>query len=385
MVSSDSSLRAHILAYIESASARDPDDEGLDVALQCLRESFGQTALPTVPETSLLAVFEAGHAALSKDAMQPSDRGFERFVSTLSDRGYFAGCEPGSPAYESRLAAAQSRFAERFPAGPADAPAGPAGAPVGGDAAGASAAVSSSHLGRTCASVQDLLTSSHFSTALDELTKTIHAVEADVADPSRELDDAGSTERLVELLALRSLACLGTKQLEAAMSDADGCVALASGSQAQAIALASRGVCLEASGELSAASGSYTKALSMAGGDRTRFFHVLSACRPSLLVAARGAPASSPPTLPPPQQSGSDARGQEPAQGSGAAESSTDSSALTLRPEHVLGMMPQNQPLDMTFMNAFFTNPDVLATAERVADSFLEGDLTLSYSCPHLT
>jgi hypothetical protein len=367
MVSSDSSLRAHILAYIESASARDPDDEGLDVALQCLRESFGKTALPAVPETSLLAVFEAGRAALAQGSAPPSDRGFERFVSTLSQRGYFAGCVPGSAEYNSRLASAQSRFAARFPPGPAGAQ---AGAPADAGVAGASAAPRSSPDGHTGASVHDLLISSQFPRALDEVTKEIERVERDVADAECELVDAGSAEPLVELLALRSLACLGMGQLDAATSDADACVALASGPRAQSIALTSRGICVEARGELSEASSSYTQALSVAGAPSARFFQVLSACRPALLLAARAAPAYVSP-------SGSEASGQQP--GSAAVGSSTGNSALTLRPVHALGM-PTSQPLDMSFMNAFLTNPDVLATAERVADSFLEGECLTSPS-----
>ena len=63
------SLRTHILAYLSSVSEKDPEDESLEVALQCLRESFERscpTPLASPEPTALLAIFNARWPFLEK-------------------------------------------------------------------------------------------------------------------------------------------------------------------------------------------------------------------------------------------------------------------------------------------------------------------------------
>ena len=117
----EAALHEHILAYLASASERHPENESLEVALQCLREAYATTTVDsgaTLQQTAtasapgLLQIFEAGVAARaaqsspSRDAAQAPD--FQSFVDNLSRRGFFEGIERGGSEYEDRMRTARA-------------------------------------------------------------------------------------------------------------------------------------------------------------------------------------------------------------------------------------------------------------------------------------
>ena len=181
------SLRAHILSYLASVSASDPEDESLEVAIQCLRESFERSSgsLPEVPPTALVDIFEAGVAATKGvPAAAPAttaDMGFQRFVENLRGRGYFKGVEPGSAEYEKRLQSARARFDARFARSSTSGEAQPAATPAS----------------TVATAVGTLLSQGEYDRAAEEAAAAIDG-------------EGVEEEELADLLGLRALALVAT-------------------------------------------------------------------------------------------------------------------------------------------------------------------------------
>ena len=125
-LSTHRAVLASILAYLSSlkqsplASSLLVSVDSLDAALDCLSEATAlpppaaadsAQSLPLAP--SLVAIYQAGVAALSPSAAAPSSQ-FSQFVGLLTARGFFAGCEAGSAAYADRLAAAQQKYDDKY-------------------------------------------------------------------------------------------------------------------------------------------------------------------------------------------------------------------------------------------------------------------------------
>lgn len=87
------------------------DADALDVACQTLACAFDFNE----NEAVLFQNFDLLAAVRDtvKAAPTASSPSFDEYVSVLNSKGFFEGAVPGSPEYESRLASAKSRFAER--------------------------------------------------------------------------------------------------------------------------------------------------------------------------------------------------------------------------------------------------------------------------------
>lgn len=136
----ESRLQCAIVDYLELLSRRH-GDEGLEVAVSCVRESFGLVGRP-VPLAegegdSLLQAFSAGvsqaeavpfHESPSRESvgmhieaveapheLEPAPRrdgpSFEMFADDLEARGYFSGADGAE--YERRARVARSRYLAR--------------------------------------------------------------------------------------------------------------------------------------------------------------------------------------------------------------------------------------------------------------------------------
>jgi hypothetical protein len=213
MEEADAALLAAILCHLEDLSARS-QDESLDVAVQCLRESSVGGAVQAEPTSKLREVYQTGIAALSQKSATPkSQPSFERFLESLARRGYFQGAPEGSPEYSTRLQAARSKFATRFgvdlhplmSASSADggvlAGAAPSAVQNGGQVARPSAVASESDAYALAKPAQNLLESGDFRGVIKEVSRVV-----DEADCGAEVE----ATCLAELLGTRSLAYIHT-------------------------------------------------------------------------------------------------------------------------------------------------------------------------------
>ena len=379
-------LRAQILVYLESLAAADSQDESLDVAVQCLRESFRAPPQPAAAVRAggpgLLEAYSAGVAALSADAAPAptaSEPSLERFVASLEQRGYFAGTTVGSAEHAARLTSAKQRFAARF-AAPKRVVGDGDDAPAGGSAAATTTCTptttpSPSERPAAAAAtpaeaVAGALARGAHDDAIAQASRVIDAADAG--------DDADGAE-LAELLGLRALALVhrggdvdGAART-AAVADAETAVALAD-APAAPMARARLGLTLESAGLMGRACEAYADALAGALDADAR--------RASLLAHARAtfAPARPPIEWPPRMASGqfagggraNDAPGASGASGGSSAHAATDGAASPFAipstsadgersvPTTVLAA-PAAPVVDFSQLASFLTDPSVSA------------------------
>ena len=139
-LSSHQALLSSILSYLSSlkqsplASTLLVSVDSLDAALECLIEATGlpSPATPAPPVSAgvgavprLVDVYQAGLSALASSSVSStpstsSSSHFAQFVDLLSARGFFAGVESGSPAYEERLKAAKQKYDDKYEAASTD-------------------------------------------------------------------------------------------------------------------------------------------------------------------------------------------------------------------------------------------------------------------------
>jgi tetratricopeptide (TPR) repeat protein len=103
-------LQFSILQYLGSLKGRNFDDEGLEVAIQCISEALSLDVVPplAVPlPWSLEETFEAGYSVLH-------DQRFSSFLAMLQGKAYFAGLTEGTSAYKERLGAARAKYDEKY-------------------------------------------------------------------------------------------------------------------------------------------------------------------------------------------------------------------------------------------------------------------------------
>lgn len=404
-------LHASVLQYLDTLVASNPDDEELGVALQCLRESFGDAAASadgaatSIPP--LLETFAAGVAAAPTQPKSPAstsavqtidtayapstpsaapDAAFDRFVAGLEERGYFAGSTKSE--YETRLEEARVQFTARFgtnrslpstcavEAGTEQlVPALQSGVTNTGAASKFMGSTPSDAEFRAAAA---LLASGDYANTLAQTTQAIDD------GASRSTGDA-SNDRLVALLGLRTLALISTEQYEAALTDAERAAVLATHPAVLSGARAHLAVALEGVGRAAEACDHYAHAFqalctvnASVASARTEPCALLLSVR-ERLVRARAtsgseascgvmgmSTAAAAPTTNAPSSAATAA----------AAETSCSSrSTLALRPSAASASAgpPTTGGFDMSMMSAFLSDPEVLATASRVADSFLEG------------
>ena len=388
---SEHQLRASILHYLESAAAASPDDEGYQVAVQLLRESFAvDDTENAAPPPLLLETFTAGLASASAPPQPPPTPampagGFERFVDELTKKGYFAGTMPSDGEYERRIETARTQFAGRFGDGGT---ASKAGAAVDAKyvAPLASAKGAAPLASAETAATPDAPAAPAADDAVLQMARALLAEgqhDRAIAEVARAVDaaDGSDSNGLADLLGVRAIAFVATGQYDGALADAETATALASERDAQARAHGCLALALEGVGRWSQACQAYaraaaTQALPGAGPvDLTEPNALLLATR-ERLVRARGSGAAAP-GVPGSAAAAAASRAAAASSGtaaSGAASSSGPTSALTLVPaggSTALGT-PQGG-FDMNMMSSFLSDPDVLATANRVADQFLEG------------
>mmetsp|Transcript_23876 Transcript_23876/g.29265 ORF Transcript_23876/g.29265 Transcript_23876/m.29265 type:complete len:390 (+) Transcript_23876:261-1430(+) len=126
-----------ILKHIQDSEARGSlstdEKDGLQVALECLSNSFGigvndeKFSL----QVSLLDIFRAGCETLCPDAMKAESEiehektartkdsfedseHFNKFLKSVTDRGYFSSFTPGTPEYEQRYEKVLAKYKQRF-------------------------------------------------------------------------------------------------------------------------------------------------------------------------------------------------------------------------------------------------------------------------------
>ena len=340
---SDAALRSHILAYLEGLSVRDSADESLEIAVQCLRESFAlaETGAPPLP-TALADVFSVGVAASATTApalarrpmmtpqqvqsapsMTAPEGGFAKFVENLSARGYFASVQEGSPEYAARLRNACEKFDERFSVvQPGTA------APASSAIAEPSASAMTLKHRAAAVSVRQLLAAGDCAAAAAAATAIIDQAEED--------SEAGGG--LAEIFGFRALSLLGTGERNSALADAEMASTLASNAVERADAQAQLAVCFEALGRHPEACVAYMRALAtdesgLEAADAPRA--LLRAARRRLITAGSGG------------SGGSALAVRVPAGGTAAAGTPIAS-------------------FDVNMMSAFLSDPSVLATASQV-------------------
>ena len=141
-LSSHQTLLSSILSYLSAlkqspyASSLLVSIDSLDAAVDCLSEATGlprPAATLDTAQPSLDAIYEAGVAQLrtaeqsnsasaaatttsssSSSHDSSSAAPFSQFVSLLTDRGFFAGLQPGSAQYSDRMKAARQKYDDKY-------------------------------------------------------------------------------------------------------------------------------------------------------------------------------------------------------------------------------------------------------------------------------
>mmetsp|Transcript_10232 Transcript_10232/g.16762 ORF Transcript_10232/g.16762 Transcript_10232/m.16762 type:complete len:466 (-) Transcript_10232:257-1654(-) len=130
-----SDLHLAILEYLRDL-VEDPteavDNESIEVAVQCLSETFGidvsNPALSSGGSYDLLAIFTAGKKALAGSGASgdvESTDAYKKFMENLKAKGFFQGLTEGTPAFEDRYRTAKNKYMERFGDKSASSPKGP--------------------------------------------------------------------------------------------------------------------------------------------------------------------------------------------------------------------------------------------------------------------
>jgi len=116
-------------AILEYLTKLRESSEGIDVAIQCLSEAFGldfnsnddEKQYSYRPHT-LESLFAAGVSSLKaktiaekNDEIKANPR-FEPFLTKVSEKGYFTGCEEGSEEYNSRMQKLIDKFSQKLEA-----------------------------------------------------------------------------------------------------------------------------------------------------------------------------------------------------------------------------------------------------------------------------
>jgi hypothetical protein len=398
-------LHASLLAHLAALAARSPEDESLEIAHQCLRESFGQSVCAASESSppSLHETFTAGLAMAAAEAppslaspsatpAATSNTNFERFVDALKQRGYFAGSAVGDAEYERRLQEAAAQFTAKYGT---PMPAAAAAAAATSPAMSASAAAATSAVAHPppAAGTDTMLQATRALLAEGDCARSL--VEATRAIDSLEGGEGGDC--LVDLLELRALALMAAGQHEAALADAETATALASEPGAKARCHAHLALALEGVARWPQACQEYARALAAVHGlasgpprEPTEPWALLFTARERLvrceerLVRSRGSTTDAAVGAAGSAAVAAASRAVAVASGglAGAPAASavvTDggTSTLALLPGAAASMGGSGSAsmggFDLSVMSAFLSDPEVLATANRVADSFLEG------------
>jgi len=105
-------------AVVSWLKTKQADDEGLEVAMQCISESFGinvdkDTSLDIGLQLTPLFKEQMAKTQSSGDNSDASEAKLQEFISILKNKGYFNGVQEGSPQYWEKYETAKRKFQQR--------------------------------------------------------------------------------------------------------------------------------------------------------------------------------------------------------------------------------------------------------------------------------